>query len=345
MRRKIATVLATAMTAVVLLMRVLLTPLMQDSETGQFHLSYWVIAVMALSVAVILALVLSEKREVGTVVRPMVLPVSMASVAAGAVMVISTLFDLYVWITKKQTPAPNATVIGKFDAVLLVLTLIFGLVGGAFLVRIGFYWASRGQVKQGVFALWALAPSLWIWMRLARYEMSYASATDVTESFYDFVMLIFTLLFLFSFARYVSGVNSGRKPRAVLGFALCTALFSLSGTLTRLAMYFMQDSMAYNASELAGFTDFMIGLFALVFAYSLTFPGTVAEPEELPAQPLPSEEEAMPAAETGEGEEIPMFADPVQAPVPQESRPVDIDSLINEIQQGKGMDPETDTQH
>ena len=59
-------------------------------------------------------------------------------------------------------------------------------------------------------------------------------------------------------------MNSGRKPRAVLGFALCTALFSLSGTLTRLAMYFMQDSMAYNASELAGFTDFMIGLFALV---------------------------------------------------------------------------------
>ncbi len=84
---------------------------------------------------------------------------------------------------QKQTPAPNATVISKFDAVLLVLTLIFGLVGGAFLVRIGFYWASRGQVKQGVFALWALAPSLWIWMRLARYEMSYASATDVTKAF------------------------------------------------------------------------------------------------------------------------------------------------------------------
>lgn len=87
---------------------------------------------MALSVVVILALVLSEKREVGTVARPMVLPVSMASVAAGAVMVISTLFDLYVWITKRQTPAPNAMVIGKFDAVLLVLTLVFGLVGGAF---------------------------------------------------------------------------------------------------------------------------------------------------------------------------------------------------------------------
>lgn len=39
----------------------------------------------------------------------------------------------------------------------------------------------------------------------------------------------------------------------------CTALFSLSGTLTRLAMYLMQDSMAYTSSELAGFSDFMIG--------------------------------------------------------------------------------------
>lgn len=179
--------------------------------------------------------------------------------AAGAVLVVSTLFDLYIWVTTKQTPAPNAYVIGKFDAVLLVLTLAFGLLGGAFLVRIGFHWAAQGRMRRGVFALWALAPSLWVWMRLARYEMSYASATDVTESFYDFVMLIFTLLFLFSFARYVSGVNSGRSPRAVLGFALCTALFSLSGTLTRLAMYLMQDSMAYTSSELAGFSDFMIG--------------------------------------------------------------------------------------
>lgn len=139
--------------------------------------------------------------------------------AAGAVLVVSTLFDLYIWVTTKQTPAPNAYVIGKFDAVLLVLTLAFGLLGGAFLVRIGFHWAAQGRMRRGVFALWALAPSLWVWMRLARYEMSYASATDVTESFYDFVMLIFTLLFLFSFARYVSGVNSGRSPRC--RFGLC----------------------------------------------------------------------------------------------------------------------------
>ena len=101
MRRKIATVLATVMTAVVLLMRVLLTPLMQDSETGQFHLSYWVIAVMALTVVAILILVLSDRRPVGVAARPMVLPVSMASVAAGAVLVVSTLFDLYIWVTTK----------------------------------------------------------------------------------------------------------------------------------------------------------------------------------------------------------------------------------------------------
>lgn len=158
MRRKIATVLATVMTAVVLLMRILLTPLMQDSETGQFHLSYWVIAVMALTVVAILILVLSDRRPVGVAARPMVLPVSMASVAAGAVLVVSTLFDLYIWVTTKQTPAPNAYVIGKFDAVLLVLTLAFGLLGGAFLVRIGFHWAAQGRMRRGVFALWALAP-------------------------------------------------------------------------------------------------------------------------------------------------------------------------------------------
>lgn len=339
MRRKIATVLATVMTAVVLLMRVLLTPLMQDSETGQFHLSYWVIAVMALTVVAILILVLSDRRPVGVAARPMVLPVSMVSVAAGAVLVVSTLFDLYIWVTTKQTPAPNAYVIGKFDAVLLVLTLAFGLLGGAFLVRIGFHWAAQGRMRRGVFALWALAPSLWVWMRLARYEMSYASATDVTESFYDFVMLIFTLLFLFTFARYVSGVNSGRSPRAVLAFALCTALFSLSGTLTRLAMYLMQDSMAYTSSELAGFSDFMIGLFALIFAYSLAFPGGSVEEETLPA-------EGETPAPANEGVPVPASdVPPAFSSEEKEEDAMDIDSLINEIQQGKGTDSENDSRH
>ncbi len=278
MPKKVAAILAAVMTAAVLLLRVTLTPLMQDSDTGVFHLSYIVIAVMTVSVIAFFVLTLIGKKGVGGVARPLVTPVAMVCVAAGAVLVLSSLYDVFNWVTLHRTPPPNATVTGKADAIFLILTIVFGVLGGVFLIRAGFAWSARHKSARGLSPLWALAPTLWIWMRLARYEMSYASAIDVSQSFYDFVMLIFTLLFLFAFARYVSGIDGGKKPRMILPYALCTALFSLSGTLTRLVMYNLQDSMAYTASELAGFADFGIGLFALIFAFSLAFSREKLEP-------------------------------------------------------------------
>lgn len=280
MLKKVAVILATVMTAAVLLLRVTLTPEMQDSDTGVFHLSYLVIALMTVSVIVFFVLtLLSSRKGVGGVARLLVTPVSMVCVAAGAVLVLTSAYDIFNWITLGQTPPPNERVTGQADAIFLILTILFGILGGAFMVRAGFFWAARRQSVRRMNPLWALTPTLWIWMRLARYEMSYASAIDVSQSFYDFLMLIFTLLFLFAFARYVSGVDGGKRPRMVLPYALCTALFTLSGTLTRLVMYMNQDSMAYHSSELAGFADFGIGLFALIFAFSLAFSHEEPEPE------------------------------------------------------------------
>ena len=107
-------------------------------------------------------------------------------------------------------------------------------------------------------------------MRLARYEVSYASAVAVSDSFYDFVMLIFALLFFFSFARYLSGVGAG-KNRLLFFFALMTALFCLSGPLTRLCLYMTGQGDAYNASRLAGVIDGVVGAFALLFAFVQAF--------------------------------------------------------------------------
>lgn len=276
--KKIAVNLTAVMTLVTLILRVALTPLMQDPVTGSFHLSYVTIAVML--AAMIAAAILTARSAPARIpVRGKALmPTALLLMLAGSVMLITNAVDAFVWITTGLTPPPNTMVISGIDRITLVLTIVFGLLGGAMLVRAGMLWLSENRSRTGSFRLWALAPVLWVWMRLARYEVSYASAVDVGQSFYDFVMLIFLLLFLFAFARYISGIGQNRS-RLLFFFSLMTALFALSGPLTRVFLYMTGQGDAYNASELAGVTDGLLGAFALLFAYAQAY-GT---PEEEPS--------------------------------------------------------------
>lgn len=267
-KKKAAVIAAAVMTVVVTVLRIVLTPHMQDTHTGTFQLSFWVIGVMTLTVAVLLILTRLYNRQPQTVRGGMLIPASLSAMLFGAILLVSSVFDFWLWMVPPHvTPPPNERIIGKLDGIALFLTLLFGIIGGAFFIRVGLQWIADSASRSGVYRLWALAPVAWIWMRLARYEMSYASAVDVSESFYDFVMLIFTLLFLFSFARFVSGIGE-KPPRMLLFFSLSTAFFSISGTVTRFVMYLIGSNDAYRASELAGFSDFAVGLFALCLACS-----------------------------------------------------------------------------
>ena len=160
----------------------------------------------------------------------------------------------------------------------------------------GLSWVGDGYSRRGSYRVWALAPVAWIWFRLARYEMSYASAVSVSQSFYDFMMMIFTLLFFFSLARYVAGVGE-KFPRMLTVYAFCTGLFGISAPLTRFAMYMMGETAAYNASQLATALDLVIGIFAfavgvgLVFAKQLPAPETTEEQPEMDTADVPEETE------------------------------------------------------
>ena len=290
---KIAAAVTTVMTLAVLILRVVLTPRMQDVETGSFHLSYIIIAVMTLT---LIAVAILAWRSPGTPVSPggkLLMPCALLAMLTGAVMTITSALDGYNWMFRNRTPPPNDVIISTIDAVTLFFTILFGLLGGVMLVRVGLLWIAENRSLSGVLQWWALAPVGWIWMRLARYEVSYASAVDVSQSFYDFVMLIFVLLFFFAFARYVSGVGQ-KKPRLLFFFSLATALCCLSGPLTRLILFMNGQYDAYNASRLASPTDGLVGAFALLFAFGLAF-GKRAAPGE--AAPDTAGDEAAPSVD------------------------------------------------
>ena len=278
-----AAILAAVMTVAVLTLRIVLMPQLQDPATGLFHLGYPIIALMLVTVAAIFLLGRLPKGETRQIGGVLLMPTAIFGMLSGSLLLLTSVFDAFIWLFNGKTPPPNATVISPLDAVTLALTLLFGVLGGVFLLKMGLAWVADGRSSRGILRTWALMPVIWVWMRLARYELSYASAVNVTQSFYDFVMLIFILLFSFSLARYVSGVG-GKMPRCLPAFALCTGFFCISGTITRLAMYMMGETGAYSSSQLATAVDFVIGIFGMLVGFALLF-GSAAVPEEESAPP------------------------------------------------------------
>ena len=323
--RKIAVAVAVAVAVVSAVLRIVLTPQMQIS--GGFRWSYWIITLMIAAFAAVTVLVVLEKGRLPLaqeLVPAASLPLAISSLLAGGILAASSLYDGCMWWIFQKTPPPNDQVISSLDAGALFLTLVFGILGGAFLVWLGVVLAEGRAFRTSRMALAALAPVAWGWFRLVRYELSYASAVQVSQSFYDFVMLIFTLLFLFAFARYISGTGERKPPekrhRLLLIYALCTAVMSLSGPLTNLALYITGTITADNFSWLAGIQDFGIGAFALCTALTLVFGNPVREIPEVDGAPedILSGEAPLPLEEETKTEEPPTAEEVLREMYPEE---------------------------
>lgn len=281
--RKTALFTALIGTVVCTVLRTVLTPMMQDAQTGVFHISYVVIGALCLFMLLSALIALRNRQplpEADRFSKAGKNVMGLGALFCGSLLVLVTLFDAGVWMTFGKTPAPNEYVISELDEVTLKVTLVLGVLAGLYLIWLGFLLLGNKLRRSSLHSLVALAPPLWMWFRLVRYEVSYASAIQVSQGFYDFVMLIFSLLFLFAFARYISGVGK-RSSRVVFIYALCTVIMSLSATIAGLVFYFTGENEAYNASPLAGAMDFGLAVFAITAAYALAFPA--------PANTLPDD--------------------------------------------------------
>lgn len=262
--------------ALVVLLRVWLLPAAADWQTGLFTSNYWVIGLM---VAALVALMVFNylsgpiRREI---VGSAAVAVGLASLVCGVVMAAFGVLDLldFYGITAGFAAVPER-------AVLPTLEYVFCLLGGVALIRLGLALMSEGATRRGIAQWSVLAPVLWAWCRLIGYEMSYASMVRIEDNFFGFVMLIVEMLFLFRLARYASGI--GRVGAGSLMFhAMATAIFALSGPLTRVGMYLLQDNLAYDAYNLAGPVDMAVGVLALAVGIALLSGKETAQLSERP---------------------------------------------------------------
>ena len=260
----IATVMAVAVTVV----RLVLMPTLRDADTGRFTNSFVVIAVMLVTLIAVGVLGWRNDNRRIDIGGRAAMPAGLLILLGGAGMAISSLWSALRWMIDGTVPPPETAKVTALSSVILLLMLAFGVLGGVALLRLGWKIMAEDGTRIGMTSWSVLAPVLYAWFRLARYEMSYASAIGLGESFYDFLLLILEMLFFFKLARFTSGIGKSR-PGNLAFYAAGTELFALSGALYRLGAYFLQDPEAYRSSELAGFPDFLIGCMALAVMLGL----------------------------------------------------------------------------
>jgi len=282
-KSKMALWLTLGATVLVTALRAVFTPLLQSMDTGAFAFNYVVMGIILatfIAVGVLLHLGKKELPALPSIKKPWLVPFAVLLMAVGLCLLAVSVVDLYNWSANGITPPPSTALGGTADRVTLFFSLALGILGGVYFMRLGFVFLAENEEVRGIFPLWALTPVFWVWMRLARYEVSYASAVEMHESFFDFAMLLCTMLFLFSFARHMSDVDSKQPWKTVL---LCsmTVIMSLSGTLSRVVFFLLGQGDAYRTGQLAGITDFAVGVLALAFLlYWMLTPQVIETPEE-----------------------------------------------------------------
>lgn len=285
--------LGVGMAAATLLLRVWLMPTLRDMETGLFATGWQVIVLMLVTLVALAVMGFTQRQYRLEIGSPAGQRIGVVTLVSGAVLIACALWDFIRWMTAGQGPAPQEAAVTTLGTAAMLLQMLFCLLGGVALVRFGLLLVSEGSTRRGMTGWSMLAPVMWMWFRLARYEMSYMSTVRLSESFFVFGMFILEMLFLFRLARYTSGV--GKVSAGSLQFyAAATALFSLSAPLTRLVMYLLGDSEAYLSSELAGVPDVAVGLIAVAVAFGLV---SAAAPQGEAGAEFPSDDDS---ADSGE---------------------------------------------
>lgn len=299
-KSKIALWLTLGITVLVTVLRAVITPLLQSMDTGAFAFDYVTMGIVLASFIAVGVLLRMDKAALPTlpaVKGPWALPITVLLMAVGVTLLAVSVVDLYKWSALGITPPPTVVLTGTPDRITLFFSLGLGILSGVYFLRLGFTFLTENAEVRGIFPLWALTPTFWVWMRLARYEVSYASAVELHESFFDFVMLLCAMLFLFSLARQVADVDAKQPWKTVL-FACMTVIMCLSGTLSRVVLFLLGQGDAYRIGQLAGVSDFAVGVLALAFLlYWMLTPQAV-----VPAEQTAESDEADTPQETEETE-------------------------------------------
>ena len=255
-------------------------------------------------------------------------------VTAGVFMIVSAVTTLTTWLFKGVMPYLTKPMLTDIDVALVYLLTLIGMGGGVFLLLVGCRWFVRRRPVQGILRVAALLPVVWMWVRIARYEISYVSSLSVFRSVYDLLLLVVEMLFFLALAKYVLGVQE-TTPRALVGLSLGAAMMATMSWAVRVAMLIAQNKAAFDTCGLGTSADLGIAVlgFLVAFAYAggaqeqVALPSAVAEEakgegsEELWS--LLTDQDLLLGADGNEEEFVKENEEP--------RRPLELEDIINDI--------------
>lgn len=275
----------------VVLLRVWLSPALRDVDTGLYmsNTPVIVLTLMLMAAMLVMALLLRSvpRREIGG--KP-ALGLSVVLLAAGAVLFFTCFVELLrQWGVLPVEDVQLSVTATPLGGLLQVLQPVCGVLGGVAMILSGLRLASEGGTRRGMIQWSLLAAVLWTWVKLANYEMTYASMVRLSDGYFTLLMYIMEMVFLFCFARYLAGV--GKDSMGMLMFTSAgTALFTISAPLVRVLMYWLQDSEAYAAAGAADYADLGIGVLALTVCITLC--QSLSAPAPVSAEDVASSEDS-----------------------------------------------------
>ncbi len=285
MRRKIASYLTVAVTVLFMVLRIV-ADVHPDLSLGFLSLEDAMIAVTLVTMAAVAVLCFSKRASLSPVsgaTRPFC---GWVATFGGVLLIMSVILDVFCWTIYGQVPPPSEFILNNVDRYSLIFSLLFGIAGGVFMIVQGFHWMAGSAQNRKLLSWLSITPILWMWFRLARYEISYASTIDISHSFFDFAGLVTASLFFLQLARAVTG--AGAKPKnSLLIVSLFTGMALLSGA--PLTFYRLAQGDPIN-TLLISLVDATVGLLALAVAFVQTTVSENTERSTEEPQVEPSEE-------------------------------------------------------
>lgn len=290
---------AVAGAAILALLRTALTPLAADNP-----LPYCILlGGTGLFVAALFTLSAQWKTEPIAVAGKPACGGAASAALAGCLFTVFSVKLAYDWFNNHVMPYPAKSAIDSFDVLLVYVFILSGFVAGGFFLLTAWRWWTDKQTTRGMLAIPALAPVLWSWVRLIRYITSYVSAQGLFRNIFDLSMMLFEMLFLLFFARYISRV--GEKPSCFFfSVALCAGVLCAVSCITQTALFAVQNEIAFGTCALVVSPDFGIAVLALFTAFTQSLDAACKE-EGTPYSATPLiKNESNSRGDDGEGAEF-----------------------------------------
>ena len=183
------------------------------------------------------------------------IPAAVLTVLAGLGLVIESLVSL-----GTSSLEPNYF--------MYMILSLFGILAGAVLILTAYDFAV-GQNHFSRFPLLALMPTLWGCVCLVALFITCVPVVNVSENIYDAFTVIFLLLFLFSQAKMLSGVENVKSGRLVYIFGIPAIFLTLVTGVSGSAMLFAGVEQAGTFPSGLHLVNFLMALYIFSFLLAL----------------------------------------------------------------------------